>query len=109
MTFEEYQKRSRKTAIYPNLGTNYIYPVLGLSGEVGEVAEKVKKLIRDKNGIVDPGFKTEITKELGDVLWYVSNLGVEFGIDLEEIVQVNLDKLSSRMKRNQLRGSGDNR
>lgn len=109
LTFEKYQKESRKTAIYPNLGKNFIYPTLGLVGESGEVAEKIKKILRDKKGVLD--FKTirEITKELGDVLWYLANLATELGISLEEIARQNLVKLHSRQKRGKIHGSGDNR
>jgi len=109
MTFEEYQTQSRKTAIYPNLGNNYIYPVLGLSGESGEVAEKIKKVIRDNGGVVSEEKKQEIKKELGDVLWYVAQISSELGLTMEEVAQGNLDKLASRMERGQLQGSGDNR
>lgn len=109
MDFGEYQNKARKTAIYPDLGKNYIYPVLGLVGESGEVAEKVKKLIRDKGGVVDDEFTTEITKELGDILWYISNLAVEFGIMLDDIASTNIEKLFSRMERDKLHGNGDNR
>lgn len=109
MTFAEYQKQAQKTAIYPNKGNNYIYPVLGLTGEAGEVAEKVKKIIRDENGIISDEKREEVKKELGDVLWYVSQTATEFNIDLEDIVQKNIEKLQSRLKRNQLSGSGDNR
>ena len=64
MNFEEYQKKSRKTAIYPNADNNFIYPTLGLAGEAGEVAEKIKKVIRDKKGVIDEEKKKEIEKEL---------------------------------------------
>ena len=71
MNFQEYQDKSRKTAQYPDLGKNFVYPTLGLAGEAGEVAEKIKKVIRDKNGIIDEETREMIKKELGDVLWYV--------------------------------------
>ncbi|MCK9445403.1 nucleoside triphosphate pyrophosphohydrolase family protein [bacterium] len=109
MTFQEYQDEARKTAIYPNKDNNFIYPTLGLAGEAGEVAEKIKKVIRDGNGIVSEEKKVEITKELGDVLWYVANLAKELGISLEEVAQKNLEKLQSRQQRGELHGSGDNR
>lgn len=109
MNFDDYQKESRKTAIYPNKGSNFIYPVLGLVGETGEVAEKVKKVIRDKEGKIDEETRKEIAKELGDVLWYLSNFSTELGISLQEVAQINLEKLFSRMERNKLHGSGDNR
>ena len=109
MNFNEYQKQARKTAIYPNKGNNFIYPVLGLGGEVGEVTEKIKKVLRDKNGIINNEDKDLIKKELGDVLWYLANLGAELDIDLNDVAETNLKKLLSRQERNQLHGNGDNR
>jgi NTP pyrophosphatase (non-canonical NTP hydrolase) len=109
MTFQEYQTFSRKTAIYPDKDNNFIYPTLGLAGEAGEVAEKIKKVIRDGNGIVSDEKKEEITKELGDVMWYVANLSTELKISLEDVASKNIEKLQSRQQRNELHGSGDNR
>ena len=109
MTFEEYQIQSRVVAKYPNLGSNYIYPALGLAGESGEVCEKIKKVIRDEQGIVSEEKKVEIAKELGDVLWYVTQLATEFGLKLEDVAQGNMQKLLSRMDRGVLNGNGDNR
>ncbi len=109
MTFNEYQKDSRKTAIYPDIGNNFIYPTLGLAGESGEVAEKIKKVIRDKGGIVDETTKQEIKKELGDVLWYVSQIASELGLSLEDVASENIKKLFSRLERGKIGGSGDNR
>jgi NTP pyrophosphatase (non-canonical NTP hydrolase) len=90
-------------------GKNFIYPTLGLMGEAGEVAEKIKKVIRDKKSKLDLNTKLEIKKELGDVLWYLSQLATELDLDLEDVASLNLEKLFSRQKRNQLKGSGDNR
>ena len=109
MEFSEYQKLSRETAVYPNAGSNYIYPTLGLSGEAGEVAEKIKKAIRDCGGVVDEARRTEIEKELGDVLWYVAQLASELGLSMDTVARKNIDKLFSRKARNVLTGSGDNR
>jgi NTP pyrophosphatase (non-canonical NTP hydrolase) len=109
MTFEEYQIEARKTAVYPNQDNNFIYPTLGLAGEAGEVAEKIKKVIRDNNGIVTEEKKAEIMKELGDVLWYIANLSKELGISLEDVASKNIEKLKSRQDRDLLHGSGDNR
>lgn len=108
MDFEEYQKKSRKTALYPK-EHGFVYPTLGLNGEAGEVAEKVKKVLRDKNGIMDEKTKQEIKKELGDVLWYLSQVATELELDLDEIAFENIKKLYSRMERGKLTGSGDNR
>jgi len=109
MNFKEYQEESRKTAIYPKAGENYVYPTLGLAGEAGEVAEKIKKAIRDKDGVVDDERKEELKKELGDVLWYVSQIASELNLSLNEIAEKNIEKLYNRMERNKLKGSGDNR
>jgi len=109
MKFSEYQKKSRKTAIYPRAGRNYIYPTLGLAGESGEVAEKIKKVIRDKGGKVDKETKEMLEKELGDVLWYVSQIASELGLSMNKIAEKNIEKLYSRMRRGKIKGSGDNR
>lgn len=109
MDFEKYQKLSRKTAIYPNKGKNFVYPTLGLVGESGEVAEKVKKVLRDKKGMIDRRTKEEIAKELGDILWYLSQLSTELDLSLKEIAKANLRKLFFRKERKKLQGSGDNR
>ena len=109
MDFNEYQEKSRKTALYPDLGNNFVYPTLGLSGEAGEVAEKIKKVIRDKGGIIDDVTREEIKKELGDVLWYLSQIASELELSLEDVAQFNIEKLYSRMERNMIHGDGDNR
>lgn len=109
MNFEEYQKKSRKTAIYPNAGNDFIYVTMGLTSEAGEVSGKLKKVIRDKGGVIDDETKKEIKKELGDVLWYVAQLASELGLSLDEIAEQNIEKLYSRMDRGTLSGNGDNR
>jgi NTP pyrophosphatase (non-canonical NTP hydrolase) len=109
MNFEEYQKDSRRTALYPDLGKNFVYPTLGLAGEAGEVAEKIKKVLRDDGGKVSDEKKQDITKELGDVLWYVSQIATELGLSLDDIAKLNIEKLLSRLERGQIKGSGDNR
>jgi len=109
LTFNEYQRRAAETAKYPNVGSNPIYPTLGLAGEAGEVCEKVKKVIRDQDGQFDEAAILAIQKELGDVLWYVARVAAELGLDMEQVAAVNLDKLASRKERGQLSGSGDNR
>tara|TARA_B100000524_G_scaffold192558_1_gene99802 strand:+ start:235 stop:564 length:330 start_codon:yes stop_codon:yes gene_type:complete len=109
MDFKTYQKKARLTAEYPNLGSNNIYPTLGLVGEAGEVAEKLKKVIRDKGGIFDEVSKNGIKKELGDVLWYLSNLCTEFNFSLEEVALQNLEKLKIRKAKGKISGSGDDR
>ncbi len=109
MNFAEYQEKSRKTALYPNVGNNFVYPALGLAGETGEVAEKIKKVIRDKGGIMSEETRLELKKELGDVLWYVTQIASELKIPLDEVVQLNIEKLYSRLERGKISGSGDNR
>ena len=109
MELNDYQKESRKTAIYPNLDNNPIYPTLGLVGESGEVADKVKKIIRDNGGVFDDESKHALMLELGDVLWYVAQLSHELGYDLEDVAVSNLSKLKSRSSRGIIKGSGDNR
>ena len=109
MDFLAYQQQSRATARYPDAGSNPIYPTLGLCGEAGEVADKVKKVIRDQGGSFSPEVIEALKLELGDVLWYVAQLATELGLDLEVIAQANLDKLSSRAARNVIAGDGDNR
>ena len=104
-----YQRESRKTALYPNVGCNAIYPTLGLVGEAGEVADKVKKILRDKKGVFDKDSKDAIKFELGDVLWYISQLSSELGYELEEVANANLQKLNSRKIRGKIQGSGDDR
>jgi len=86
-----------------------VYPALGLSGEAGEISEKLKKIIRDQGGVIGPQQSVELAKEIGDVLWYVANLAGDLGFSLEQIGQMNIDKLSSRRLRGVITGDGDNR
>ena len=103
MNFKEYQAKATSFAIYPATH-KVLYPTLGLCGEAGEVAEKVKKQVRD--GVFN---RHEVAKELGDVLWYLTNICNDIGYNLDEIADLNIDKLSSRKERNVIKGSGDNR
>lgn len=107
--FDVYQDSAEATAIYPNKGNNLYYPALGLAGEAGEVCEKIKKLMRDKGGILSEEDALELSKELGDVLWYVSALACEINTSLSTIAKENLQKLQDRQERGKLKGSGDNR
>jgi NTP pyrophosphatase (non-canonical NTP hydrolase) len=109
MDLNTYQEKARSTAIYPDLGSNIIYPTLGLSGEAGEISEKVKKVMRDEGGVLTDPKREALAFELGDVLWYVSQLAAEIDFTLDEIAQMNLDKLFSRKDRGVLGGSGDQR
>jgi NTP pyrophosphatase (non-canonical NTP hydrolase) len=107
--FSEYQRLSRETAVYPHLGDNLVYPALGLCGEAGETAEKIKKAIRDDGGILTDERREAVAAELGDVLWYAAQLATEAGLELEAIAEANLGKLASRQQRRVLHGSGDDR
>jgi NTP pyrophosphatase (non-canonical NTP hydrolase) len=106
--FSEYQHFSRRTASYPR-GAWLTYPALGLAGEAGEVAEHAKKAIRDDGGMIGDERRSAISKELGDVLWYLTQLASELGLELEDIARENLEKLFSRQRRGMLSGSGDDR
>lgn len=121
MTFSEYQKQTAVTAIYgevidqmapPSTGANKMlrlsYVGLGL-GEVGETQGKIKKLIRDSGGVIAADKADAIRKELGDILWYVSQTASELGLDLDGVAEANIEKLFSRKDRGVLQGSGDER
>ena len=107
MDFNQYQEAARDTAIYP-AEQGLIYTVLGLTGEAGEVAEKVKKMLRDDIEL-DDKYRGKIARELGDVLWYLSNVAHEIGITLDTVALANLEKLKSREDRSKIKGSGDER
>lgn len=109
MTFNEYQQKTKERAIYPLVGEKYVYPLIGIMGETGEIAEKIKKSLRDKDGIIDEQLKQDLKKELGDVLWYLSQLATELDLELNDIVKANLEKIESRHKRNVMHGEGDDR
>lgn len=110
MTLDEYQQQALKTVL--STGDDFkdlLHWVLGINGESGEIAEKIKKVIRDKNSVISQDDKDELAKEIGDVLWYLAVFAHDLGIPLEDIAQANLDKLKSRQSRGTLGGSGDNR
>jgi len=118
LTLNDYQRMALETAVYPK-EYKAIYPALGMNGEAGEVAEKMKKVLRgDGNVIVKDGSgaivvpdskREELAKEVGDVLWYVATMAYDLGYSLEEIAQMNYAKLKSRQQRNKISGDGDNR
>lgn len=108
MRFYDYQTEAKATAVYPK-EIAIPYCTLGLCGEAGEVAEKVKKLYRDKGGVIDDEFREAVSKEIGDVLWYLSQLATELEMSLESLAIQNIYKLKSRAERGKLGGSGDNR
>lgn len=109
MELNDYQKEALKTAGYPSIGAKFIYPTLGLVGEAGEIAEKVKKIFRNHDGVITDEYRESIKKELGDVLWYVAILSHEFGFEFDDVAQLNLTKLASRQERNVVNSDGDDR
>lgn len=113
VTFNEYQKEAIRLATYPNVGSNMVYPAMGIAGEAGEACDKVKKFWRNHNSmdVVDTTaeWRVELAKELGDVLWYVAALADEIGWSLEDVALVNIHKLTDRHKRGVLKSEGDNR
>lgn len=113
MTFEEYQKQAITTLTndhsFGDVTPELLAQVLGLVGESGEVAEKFKKIVRDKQGIISNEDKLELVKELGDILWYISAVAHLLDIDMQQVAQGNLEKVLSRKARGTTKGSGDNR
>lgn len=107
--FDEYQKMTRKTAVYPHKGKNFIFPAIGLFGESGEIANKIKKVVRDDSNKITNERKEEIAGEVGDMLWYTAQLLTELKINFSDVVNHNLVKISKRVKENKIHGSGDNR
>ena len=110
MTLNDYQKEALVTAVFSgDAFMDLAHWVFGVTGESGEIAEKVKKIIRDKKGQLDDTDKEELIKEIGDVLWYLAVLAKHLEVDLEEVGERNIAKLRSRQARNKIQGSGDNR
>jgi NTP pyrophosphatase (non-canonical NTP hydrolase) len=109
MNFTDYQTKSRVTAKYPAIGHAVIYPTLGLVNEAGEVAGKIKKVFRDKNGEISPETREALKAELGDVLWYLAQTCTELDIALDDVAEHNLTKLLDRQARGKIQGDGDNR
>jgi NTP pyrophosphatase (non-canonical NTP hydrolase) len=113
VTFDSYQKKAAETAVYPEAGTGSVgaisYVTLGLTGEAGEIANKVKKILRDRGGEVDLDTLLALRKELGDVQWYVAMLAKELGARLSEVAALNVLNLANRQRRGTLHGDGDDR
>jgi NTP pyrophosphatase (non-canonical NTP hydrolase) len=107
--YGSYQEQSRKT--YSDIETNdpIVYPTLGLVNEAGEVAGKIKKIFRDRDGEISDDDREALKGELGDVLWYLTQICTNLGLTLEEVAEANLDKLFSRLERGQIHGDGDHR
>ena len=107
--YGSYQEQSRKT--YSDIETNdpIVYPTLGLVNEAGEFAGKIKKIFRDKGGTISEADREALKGELGDVLWYLTQICTNLGLTLEEVGEANLDKLFSRLERGKISGEGDHR
>lgn len=108
MLFKEYQSRTERTAIY-NDDISVIYTALGLCSEAGEVAGKIKKVLRDNGGIFTSKHIQAISLEIGDVLWYLARLSASMNLDLDTIARENLEKLEARQNNGTISGSGDDR
>lgn len=108
MNFDSYQKFVSSSVIYAKK-YKILYPCLGLAGESGETLDKIKKIYRDKKGKFSEKDIEEITKELGDTLFYLTCIANDLNISLKKIAEINRDKGLSRLKRNKIGGSGDNR
>lgn len=109
MNFTDYQTKSRATAKYPVIGHGVIYPTLGLVNEAGEVAGKIKKIFRDKDGVIGEAEKEALKAELGDVLWYIAQVCSELNLSMDEVAEANIEKLLDRQARGKIQGDGDNR
>ena len=108
-SFDEYQRLSRRTWNLVQTDHPIVYPTLGLVNEAGELAGKVKKIFRDKQGIISDADCEALKFELGDVMWYLAQIATELNLSLEEVAQANIDKLASRLERNRIQGEGDYR
>ena len=113
MKFDDYQKNAKKYDFYEETedlsAVGFFEKVLGLTGEAGETADKVKKILRDKNGVVSDDDRELLIKELGDVLWYLAAISRYLDVPLSKVAKENLTKLESRYQRNKLHGEGDKR
>lgn len=114
MNFNDYQRGTATTAIYPGAGDprsveGLSYATLGLVGEAGEIANKVKKILRDSGGVISNEHRVQLKKEAGDVAWYLAQLCTQLDVWLDQVCTENLEKLAGRAERGVLQGSGDNR
>ena len=112
MNFDEYQEKIIKYDTYSKCDlkeVGFVEKVLGLTGEAGETADKIKKILRDKDGVLSDEDRAAVAKELGDVLWYLASIARYLDLPLSEVAQGNVDKLEDRFKRNKIHGSGDER
>ena len=110
MTFDEYQQKAKTTLLSTgDQLLDVLHMALGISGESGEVSEKLKKIIRDQKGDLSQLDLDGVKKELGDVLWYLALMADLLGLSFQEVAELNIEKLASRKARGKLGGSGDNR
>ncbi|MEV6282009.1 nucleoside triphosphate pyrophosphohydrolase family protein [Kribbella sp. NPDC051770] len=109
MDLNEYQQLALRTASPKDKPNEVFQLLLGLVGETGEIAEKAKKIVRDRGSDFTQWDTEDLTKELGDTLWYLAVLADYFDIPLEEVGRRNIAKLADRRQRAVLGGSGDNR
>jgi NTP pyrophosphatase (non-canonical NTP hydrolase) len=110
MTFDEYQSLAPTTAIYhPDPVMDKTIWVLGISGEASEIAEKWKKIVAYRDSVVTEEDVAEMTKEIGDVLWYLTMFAESLGVKMHDVAVANVEKLASRKKRSVIKGKGDNR
>jgi NTP pyrophosphatase (non-canonical NTP hydrolase) len=107
--FQTYQRESRKTWSVIGVDHPIVYPTLGLANEAGEVAGKIKKIFRDRGGVITEEDRQALKQELGDVLWYLTQICTQLDLPLEEVAEANIIKLFSRLERGQIGGDGDNR
>ncbi len=107
--FNTYQEQSRKTWSDIRMDHSIVYPTLGLVNEAGELAGKVKKIFRDKGGVISEADRQALGQELGDVLWYLTQICTELDMRLEDVAAGNLVKLFDRLERGKIHGDGDNR
>lgn len=110
MNFTEYQDDVQELAITKLTGIHEVmYSTLGILGEAGEISEKIKKIVRDKHGIISEEDKQLLGKETGDVLFYIAKFLSDIGLDFETIAMENIQKCRDRETRGVVSGSGDNR
>ncbi len=109
MNFSDYQESAKRTAKYPVIGHTVIYPTLGLTNEAGEVAGKIKKVFRDKDGHLSAETLEALKSELGDVLWYLAQVASELHLSLDDMAEHNIAKLLDRQARGKIQGDGDQR
>ncbi|MDO8517989.1 MAG: nucleoside triphosphate pyrophosphohydrolase family protein [bacterium] len=109
MEFDEYQKLAAKTAFYNLPGIHYklMYLSMGLAGEAGEAVDKVKHVVRNQDGNITEEKRELLKKEIGDVLWYASQLALALGLSFDDIAQHNIAKLADRAARGVIQGEGD--